>query len=267
MSIVDEAFEEKQSSTYQQKKGGTLTYGKSLAKVYGWMGLGLLITGLVAFFVSFILIKTIGPAVTKANPTEAEIQAAAKALTTYLIILAISGISLLILNFIMWILMAKQSKHLLVPYIIYTALFGVVLSTLLIAGIDFYVIGEAFLITSAVFIVMALIGWFSKVNLNWLGLALLALLFSTLLIGGVFLLISLISGNPFMYYAVDFGISMIVLVVVILVVAIDSYNMKKTFEAGVSGRAIELTFAFTMYLDFIRIFIRILALLAKLKKR
>ena len=134
-------------------------------------------------------------------------------------------------------------------------------SSLLVAGIDFWVIGEAFGITAISFGVMFLIGYFSKANLNVIGAVASAFVMTIFLSLMVFWLVSLISGVSFYSLALDIVVSLILSVFILILVAVNSYNMKHLIEAGAMSRSMELYFAVDMYCDFMIVFLRVLRIL------
>jgi FtsH-binding integral membrane protein len=248
--------------------------GKILARVYGYVAMGLAITAAVAFLVSFVMLRAIGPAVYGAGATEAQIAAASRAFNIYIVVLVVSGIPLLILSLVLGFsfLRKKSVPHMMTLYVIYCALMGVVLSSLLVVGIDFYTIGEAFGITALIFGVMALIGHNSKINLGFGLTILFALFMTTFLTFMIFLLIAAISGNIGMFWAVyglSIAVSLITSVIVIFVIAFDSQQLKRAIASGEIDQYphLEVFFAFHMYVDFINLFLRVLRVLLVLKNR
>jgi len=238
---------------------GKREQSRFLARIYGYMAIGLAITAVVSFVLALIFsnwfIGTINdPDTSKANA----------AFTTYLIIMVVSGIALLIDTFVMHAVLRKGKHSLWIPYIIYAVLMGVFMSSFLIIGIDFYTIGEAFAITAVVFLLMFFIGYFSPVNLNFLGTIAIGLLLVLTLISLFFGIIFIATGTWDVWNIVY---SVAVAVIVMIVCAVDGYNIRKLGQSGVVTNNLALYSAFSMYVDFIMIFIRILYLLAASKSR
>ena len=123
-----------------------------------------------------------------------------------------------------------------------------------------YYIVAAFGITFFAFLGMALIGILSKRNLSALGFIGFGLLFATMLIslGAVLFYIFAPALFNFMYV----GISLVIVVALLLITAYDVWNIKKIIEKGQMSNNLALYCAFTLYVDFIAIFIRILSIIA-----
>ena len=140
---------------------------------------------------------------------------------------------------------------------------GVFLSSFLILGIDFQTIGEAFLLTSTSFFAMFLIGYFAKGGKGMRILAMVTSLLATMiLIFALFWLIKiLVTGNTIGYYRYDMIISGAILLLSVIVVAFDAYNIKRILEKADGMKNVALYCAFTMYSDYIIIFLRVLYVL------
>lgn len=227
-----------------------------LAKCFGYMSLGLAISALVAFLASLLFVYVLSWTV---DPSTGAVSDAAY--IGYVAVMIASGIGLLIDGIVVNAVIAKNKRSAWVPYIIYCVLMGVLLSSLLIAGISFYTVAETFLFTSLAFLAMFLIGYFSKANLNVFGMVLgmVAMLFLfSLSFWGI---VVLVSGNSFLYYLYDMIVSGVVMVISVLVVAIDAYNIKRLLANGEGVKNLALFCAYQMYCDFIVIFLRVLYIL------
>lgn len=240
----------------------TVTYtqdvssSKFLAKVFGYMFIGLLISAVVAFGWSFGLAYFCLD--TDGYLTD---QGCLIALITGLVCLFGS----IIISVVNSLYSAKTGKAPWVGFILYAVFMGGVFSLVLLGGISLSVVAEAFFITALAFGSMFLVGYFSKSNLNWLALVASGLgigLMMTSLFWGIFYLISPAAG-----LFLDWVISVGVLVVLMIFVAVDSYNIKKLAENGNNNTNIALFCAFNMYSDFLMVFIRILYLLAATSKK
>ena len=239
---------------------GNLPLGKTLAKVYGYMGIALLITAVVAFFTAWLFSAQINSyeVLSSNNPW----------IVGYKAMLIISGIGILILSFALPISMAKGKRRIWPFYILYAVLMGFLMTAFLLAGVDWYIIGEAFGITAVTFAVMFLVGWFSKADLNFIGFILISILSVALLISLVFFLIYAFRGFTWdQAFGFDLLISGIIALISIIVIAIDSYNIKRMLEKGEQSTNVHLYCAYCMYTDFIVLFIRILYILMILKDK
>lgn len=232
------------------------TQKRLLAKCFGYMSLGLAISALVAFLASLLFVYVLA---WTADPSTGEISDVAY--IGYIAVMVVSGIGLLIDGIVVSAVIAKNKHSAWVPYIIYCVLMGVLLSSLLIAGISFYTVAETFLLTSFAFLAMFLIGYFSKANLNVFGMILGMVAMLLLLSVSFWGIMVLVTGNSFLYYLYDMIVSGVVMVVSILVVAIDAYNIKRLLASGEGIKNLALFCAYQMYCDFIVIFLRVLYIL------
>ena len=238
------------------------SFTNSLGRVYGWVALGLLVTAVVAFALSLLFAHFIGPVTVADDATAAQKEAAQVAMTVYLAVLITSGLLVFILSIVFSLMMAKHSKKALGAYFFYTALMGVTMSSLLITGIDFYTLGVAFALTAGSFALMSLWGIKSKKNLNILGLVSLILLSSVFFSFLFYFIMGLATGNGFFFYIYDWIATLVVDLVVVICCAVDSYNMRKSLQANPGDAVVEAAWAFTMYTDFIWLFVRVVLLLA-----
>ncbi len=227
-----------------------------LAKCFGYMSLGLAVSALVAFLSSLLFVYVLS---WSCDPSTGEISGAA--FVGYIAVMVISGIGLLIDGIVVNAVIAKNKRSAWVPYIIYCVLMGVLLSSLLIAGISFYTVAETFLLTSFAFLAMFLIGYFSKANLNVFGMVLGMAAMMFLLSASFWGIMVLVSGNSFLYYFYDMVVSGVVMLISIVVVAIDAYNIKRLLANGEGMKNLALFCAYQMYCDFIVIFLRVLYVL------
>lgn len=231
-----------------------------LAKSFGYMSLGLAISAAVAFLVSFLFVKVLA---WTADPSTGELSNGVA--NAYVIFLIVSLLGLLIDGIIVNATIVKNKRSAWVPYIIYCILMGAFLSSFMMLGIDFATIGESFLLASAAFLAMFLIGYFSKANLNVFGMALSLVLILGLFFALFWGITILVSGRSWDYYLYDLVISGVILLVSILVVAIDAYNIKRLIANGEGMKNLALFCAFSMYCDYVVLLVRVLYVLTLLK--
>ena len=156
----------------------------------------------------------------------------------------------------------KNSKAMVPAFVIYSITMGVFLSTFT-NFIPFYEIAIAFGGTCLAFALMTLIAWFSKRNINTF-----ALIGSGLLMGSLMMvLINLIIGIWIDVTPIMWGISFVMLIAVILITVVDLRNVKEIASRGGAGTNVALLCALSLYIDFIYIFIRLLALVARFRSR
>lgn len=246
-------------SPYGENQINSTPANRLLAKSFGYMALGLAISGLVAFLTSYIFVYILSWASERGEIATAYA-------TGYLTIMIVSFVGLLVSGLVMSLVMARNKHSAWVPYILYTVFMGVFLSSFLILGIDFQTIGEAFLLTSASFLAMFLIGYFAKGGKGMGILAMVTSLFAvSLFVFSLFWLIKiLVSGNAFEYYLYDLVVSGAILLLSVVVVIFDSYNIKRIIERADGMKNVALFCAYTMYCDYIVIFLRVLYFLVLL---
>lgn len=236
----------------ENKKAST----KFLAVVFGYLFIGLFVTALVGFVYAYFIAATFRDA--NGAFTEQGIT-----------VILVSGIAALVLSyvdsFVMLIVSAKSGKAPWVGYILYAVCMGIFMSLLLLAGVDFYTMGEAFGITAACFGVMFLIGYFSPVDLSPLAFVGLALLIGILLVSMVFGIWYLIA--PSSTLLLDYLISLGIIVVAMLFTGYDANQMGRIAEKGMATNNVALYCAFSLYSDFIILFTRILYILLATKNR
>ena len=168
-------------------------------------------------------------------------------------------ITSLVLMFIagLWFnISAYRGKHsLAVPFAIYAVLFGIFASSFTMF-IDIEVIGIALFITCLTFGVMALISMTTKRNMNFL----LVVVFGILIGASIIALTNLIwiLLFPETFYPIYWLVQFAMFGVVMLITLVDSYNVRKTAEQGYANKNLALYCAFSLYVDFINIFFRIL---------
>lgn len=207
---------------------------KIFTKIYSWMFLGLLISFITGYYVS-----------TNENMLYNIFQTG-----TYWI-LAIIEIVVVI-----WLSAGIRKMNIVTArtlYILYSILTGLTLSTIFLAyKIEsiIYVFG----FTSLIFLVMALLGKTTKLDLTKLG----TILFAGLLGIVIASLINIFIGSQ----TFDLMLCIIGIVIFTAYIAYDVNKIKYTLEYLEEDKA-AIIGAFELYLDFINLFIRLLRLLGK----
>ena len=181
----------------------------------------------------------------------------------YLVVFGVCFIVLLIMSFLMpkFLLSGKHSAW--PAFIIYSMLMGGMLSCFVLL-VDIATLGQALGISFAAFLIMFLIGRFSKVNLNPLGLVAIGILFVAVFIGLFTALFYWLNPVGFSWFNLVFNI--IVCGVMMIITAVDAYNIKKTLEQGRASNNVLLFCAYSLYCDFISILIRVLLILMRSKR-
>lgn len=224
-----------------------------MMRVFLWMGLALLITGVVALGFPNIL-----------------------ALMDYDTANTVNMVCLVISTIIMFPCVVvvnmksfkPKSVGIRIAYILYSIAVGLLLSSVftLVLAVDgnnaLMTISMAFLISAFSFIVMGAIGALTKKNLSILYPVLSALLLGALIIS----LVNWFIGAELVYWIVDF----VLLGVILVVTAVDINNVKKLAQAKVlddNMNSLSIYCAFNLYVDFINIFIRVLMYLLIFSRR
>lgn len=229
---------------------------KFLGVVFLYMFLGLAITALTALGFAFFLATAFRDPVQPSGLSD---------LGQEILIFSVIGSAIVAIvdSFVMPAASRRSGKAPWFGYILYAVCMGIALSVVLLAGVSFALIGEAFGLTSLVFLAMALVGIFSKVNLTplaFVGISLLLGLFLLSIFWGITYWV-----NPGLFlegYGVTYMVvSLILIVVMMLFTAYDVNRMVAIADQGMATKNTALYCAFSLYGDFLVLFIRILYLL------
>ncbi len=224
---------------------------KMMGMIFLYALVALLISGVVSIAAS-ILFTYLLPISEEANAL------------IYYIIIAVSGFALI--GMMIWIqigVFRNKTRHILIPFIIYACLMGFFLSSFTIF-IDFYTIAVAFGITCLCFLAMFLVGYFSKVNLNYLGIVVVILFVGALLLTGINFIMMFFA--PIAWTYIDWIVTFAFFAAIMLITAIDVYNIRRLIDNGMVTQNIALYCAFNIYVDFIYIFIRVLAIIVRSRR-
>lgn len=144
-----------------------------------------------------------------------------------------------------------------IMYFVYSFINGLTFSTIFFAY-DLSSIVYVFFVTAGIYGVLALYGYKTKKDLSSWGTFLFAMLFG----GTIITFINLFLGNPTIYLFVD-----IILLAVFFGVTIYDVNRIKAYEndPDLDQEKLPIYCAMQLYLDFINIFLRILAIFGKRK--
>ncbi|MDR3646223.1 MAG: Bax inhibitor-1/YccA family protein [Candidatus Babeliales bacterium] len=210
-----------------------------ISKVYGWMALGLSITGLVAFY-------------TANSP--------------YMINLLFGTPGLLmvlmLVNFALVISLSAAIHKIStttaqMAFIAYSALTGLTLSSVFLVY-TMSSIAVVFFLAAAMFGAMALYGHFTQADLSEMGSALTMCLFGIILSSFV---------NMFLQNsAFDYALSFFGVIVFTLLTAYDAQKIKMLAHAASThedATKLSITGALTLYLDFINLFLYLLKFMGK----
>ena len=144
-------------------------------------------------------------------------------------------------------------------FVVYSALNGLTLAVTL-QMYDLGTVTQAFVTASATFLVMSLVGSFTKRDLSGIGRAALSCLL------GIIIAMLL---NVFVLHsgAVDFFISILMVVIMSGITAYDNQMIRKIYLGtnGEAGNGVAVFMALQLYLDFINLFISFLRIFGNSK--
>lgn len=235
----------------EKKKGATL----SLIDVYLWLALGLLISGVVSLgFPNLIILLAVNVD-------------ASLLVTIYMVVFVLSIIFLLISGVVCRIQAFRKNLPLIITsYVIYSISMGVLLSNIFLLyvgpGEGIGTIGLAFFVTGAAFLLCGLFGALTKKkNLSFLIPILMSVLMGALVIS----LVNFFFQSPLLYWVFDFAF----LGALLLEVVLDFHSVYKIAESGTFEKSKNLAIfcAFTLYSDFIYLFIRFLLIILSSKRK
>ena len=236
---------------------------KFYTQIFLYFGLGILLTAITALLVSFAF-SSIWPMSTIEN---GNIVLNESTMNVYITLLVVSMIGLFIISFVIMFKSLRGSGSILVPYVLYSILMGVMLSALSFFIGDSYIIGEALFITALFFIGMCGIGYLTHNKLAlWskilLGLSLAAILL--ILLNFVFIPLVVFGGNFALFqasmwtYLITEGI---VILLFLVMTAVDMARIRTIAEHGAGSKNLALYCALNLYSDFITLFIYVLRIL------
>ena len=141
-------------------------------------------------------------------------------------------------------------------FILYSALMGVTMSTIFMIY-TMSSIASVFFITAGTFLVMSLIGFFTRIDLTRVG-SLLFMALVGLIIASV---VNIFLHSDTLYWVVSYA----VVVIFVGLTAYDTQKIKDTFiqygEVDEMGQKLALYGAFSLYLDFINLFLHLLRIM------
>ena len=212
----------------------------SFAKVFLYMFMFLTISAAVAFAIPYILVL--------AARNGAPIEVVANA---YYGLMIASAISIFILMIVINFVFLRGKHSVLIPAIIYAMLMGVLLSSFVIfLDGQWWLLGMAFGITAGIFLLMTLIAVLSKGSLHpllYVGIG--------LMVGaGILSLVNWLIGSDTIMWIVTFAM----FAAIMFITMFDIWNIKNICERGQMNDNLSLYCAFTLYVDFIYILIKVL---------
>ena len=229
---------------YNQEHSSSDSTALSIAKVFGYMFAGLLITAVVALGLGALFRYVI-------YDTEESLAGS----TALIVTLICSSVAILIFSLIIQYRVLRGHKSVLVPAIIYAILMGVMLSSLSFC-LPWAILGATFLVTALIFGLMSLIGLLSKGKMNGLAITAIGL------VGGAGIL-SLVAWIEYLIFPevamwLFFVINLVLFAAMMLMTIWDIAHIKNICQRGLDTPNISLYCAFTLYNDFIYLYLRIL---------
>jgi len=231
------------------RKGVSISEDETIAetqrffvKVYGWMSVALIITGLVAVWAS-------------SNQTITRI-----ILDNEYVFVSLLVFEFLLVMFLVGWIKKISSQTATLILILYAGLNGLTLSVIfLVFTTDS--IASTFFITAGTFAIMSVYGYFTKTDLTNLGNLLLMALFGLILST----IINIFFQNELLYWITTFA----GILIFIGLIAYDTQKIKKLNIIGNEGKDEDkkesIMGALTLYLDFINLFLDLLRLFGKRK--
>lgn len=214
----------------------------NIAKVFLYVFAGLLITTIVAIAAGLGLNQLLLKDAAAYNGVVTGIMIGV-AIATLIDVIVMNAVTL------------KGDHSIIGPAVIYAILIGLLFSTFVI-WIPWEILGTAFGITCLTFLLMGFIAFLSKGNLSPLLVGAIGLLGGAGILALVNFIVILI--NPALGTTLYWIITFAMFAFFMLVTVFDLWNLKKIAERGEMSNNITLYCAFSLYVDFINIFLRIL---------
>jgi FtsH-binding integral membrane protein len=225
-----------------------------MLKVYNYMGIGLVVTGLVAYFGN-ALAMTADPAAAAAQLPNGEIltQWGVLLYTTPLMwVVALSPLAfVLVLSFGINKLSVSTAQ---IVFWAFAAVMGLSLSSIFLVYTDAS-IAKVFFITAATFGAMSLWGYTTKRDLTGMG--------SFLMMGLIGLIIAMVVNIFLQSSMLEFAISAIGVLIFVGLTAYDTQRIKESYSASFGTDVLAkgaIMGALSLYLDFINLFMMLLRL-------
>ena len=226
-----------------------------IGRVYGRMFFNLIITAIIAVGMGLLFNLWIFGTLSISDNLGNIESINETGVVTLFILMIVSGISLLVMSFVVH-LRAFKDKSLTIPSFIYCVLMGILLSSL-VMFVPWPVLGITFAITSGIYGIMFLISYLSKGSLNSLGIIGIGLFIGAAilsLIGWIFMLTGFLGAYIHLYWI----ISLLSFAAIMFITIWDMWRIKKIAEEGTMSDNLVLYCAFILYVDFIYLFMRVL---------
>lgn len=247
-------FDDDPSNTRKPYAAQSDSAGYSIAKVFGYMGIFILVTALVTIGLGLGLNYWI-----MSSTTDEEFANIAQ---TIIILLIVAGIGLIVTTIVSQVVFLKGKHSVIIPAVIYAALMGIVLGLIAALINNWAILGFTFAITAGVFGIMALIGLLSKGRLTGLAIVGLGLLFGAMFIS-LFMVIIMIF-FPALYEWYYWIVTLMMFAAVMFMTIYDISHIKQLAANGALNKNLSMYLAFNLYVDFIYLFMRILLIVIRI---
>lgn len=225
-----------------QKKVLSISSGAFIAQVFGWMTLGLLLTASVAGLIIFFGLRS----------------------DSFLMLVTSLSLPAIIIQLLLVIILSALGRKLngffaSVLFVVYSLFTGV---TVGVIGINYQIssLFLAFVISSIMFLVLALYGLLTKQDLSrWKAVGIFAL-FGIIILSIINFLLYLF--NSSLFSTLNMILNYVIVIVFSILIASETNQLKKlAYEAEASGRGYAryaIIGALDLYLDFINLFLSVL---------
>jgi FtsH-binding integral membrane protein len=213
----------------------------ALGRVFGWMGLALALTAFMSFGVFLGVVYGL--------------------ISEMMFSTLLIGSAIVLIGSYLYFMFAGiryGRGNALIPFILYAGSFGVLLSTLP-AAYSIELIGTAFFTSALVFGIFAWYGATTKTNLFGLGQFAIMALFGAIILS----IFNIFIGSV----GFDWVLSFVIFGAVLLIVAYQVWIVRQLALSGEMTRNQEITAAFSLYISFMNIFLRILRYIAFSRRR
>lgn len=161
----------------------------------------------------------------------------------------------------LWVHIAacKQGRTVGPAFFTYSIVMGALLSPIFL--LDIWTIIISLGSTCLAFGVMALIAWTTKKNLSGLAIFGFSLLIGAFILSIFNFIISIFTGFVLLQWLVSF----LFFIAILILTIVDLNHVKRIAQSGMATKNLAIWCALNLYVDFIYIFIRILAIVASLR--
>lgn len=226
----------------EEKKVLSLSKGAFIAQVFGWMTVGLLLTASVAGLIIFLGLRS----------------------DSFLMLVALLSLPAIIIQLLLVVILSALGRKLnalfaSILFVVYSLFTGV---TVGVIGINYQIssLFLAFLISSVMFLVLAIYGLLTKQDLSrWRAVGIFAL-FGIILVSIINFILYLL--NSSLFNTLNMILNYVIVVVFSILIASETNQLKKlAYEAEASGKGYAryaIIGALDLYLDFINLFLSVL---------